>query len=74
MKVTLQVELKPFITPDFVWPASGPGWRQDGMQELTGYPLSALDAQTLDKMCAQFRAEVFEKAGKEPPPVAGWHP
>lgn len=62
MKATLQVELQPFQTPNFV--------RAVG-QELPCYPLSELDSVTLEKLCDQFRAEVFQKAGKEQPPRQG---
>lgn len=71
MKATLHVELQPFQTPNFVRAVGKPGQRQDGMQELPCYPLSDLDSMTLDKMCDQFRAEVFRKAGKEQPPRQG---
>jgi hypothetical protein len=71
MKATLQVELKPFQTPNFVIAVGKPGLKQDGMQELPSYPLSDLDADTLDKMCRDFRDEVFRKAGKEQPPTCG---
>ncbi len=67
MKATLQVELQPFQTPNFVRAVGKPGLKQDGMQELPCYPLSDLDSLTLDKLCEDFRAEVFRKAGKEQP-------
>ena len=69
MKATLQVELQPFQTPNFVRAVVSPGLKQDGMQELPAYPLSDLDSETLDKLCNDFRAEVFRKAGKEQPPT-----
>lgn len=71
MKATLQVELQPFQTPNFVRSVSKPGLKQDGMQELPCYSLSDLDSLTLDKLCDKFRAEVFQKAGKEQPPRQG---
>ena len=71
MKATLQIELQPFQTPHFVRAVSKPELKQDGMQELPCYPLSDLDSLTLDKLCDQFRAEVFQKAGKEQPPRQG---
>ena len=71
MKATLQVELQPFQTPNFVRAVGKPGLKQDGMQELPCYPLSDLDSLTLDKLCDDFRAEVFRKAGKEQPPTRG---
>lgn len=71
MKATLQVELQPFQTPDFVHAVSKPALKQQGMQESPRYPLSDLDPMTLDRLCDDFRAEVFRKAGKEQPPREG---
>lgn len=71
MKATLQVELQPFMVPNFVRPVSKPGKREDGLAETGAYPLSDLDSITLDRLCEQFRSEVFRKAGKEQPPCQG---
>ena len=71
MKATLQVDLQPFQTPDFVRAVGKPELKQDGMQELPCYPLSDLDPLTLDQLCRQFRNEVFLKAGKVQPPEEG---
>jgi hypothetical protein len=71
MKATLEVELHPFQTPDFVLAVSKLGFKQDGMKEVPSYPLSDLDAWTLDKLCREFRNEVFKKAGKQQPPEHG---
>lgn len=71
MKATLEVELQPFQTPNFVRAVVPPGKREDGMQEAPCYPLHALDNMTLDKLCRDFRQDVFAKAGKAPPPSAG---
>ncbi len=70
MKATLEVELQPFQTPNFVRAVGKPGLEQDGMKELPCYPLSDLDSYTLDRLCRDFRDEVFKKAGKEQPPTA----
>ena len=69
VKATLQVELQSFQTPNFVRAVSKPGLKQDGMQEIPAYPLSDLDADTLDRLCREFRDEVFRKAGKQQPPT-----
>ena len=68
MKATLQVELQPFKTPNFVLAVAKPGRREEGMQDATSYPLSDLDPETLWKLCRDFTNEVFQKAGKEQPP------
>ncbi len=71
MKATLTVELQPFTTPNFVRAVMPPGKREDGFKETPCYPLSDLDPLTLDKLCEDFRDEVFRKAGKGQPPTAG---
>lgn len=70
MKVTLEVELQDFQTPNFVRAVAKAGKREDGMQEPVSYPLSDLDSLTLDRLCNNFRNEIFQKAGKGQPPRA----
>lgn len=65
MKASLEVELKPFQTPNFVLLEVKVGG------EPASVPLSALDSRTLDRLCRNFRDEMFRKAGKEQPPEAG---
>ena len=65
MKVTLQVDLEPFKAPNFVIAADKVVSKQEGMLARQSYPLSSLDAMTLDKLCDQFRSEVFRKPRKE---------
>lgn len=71
MKATLHVELQPFQVPNFVMAVGKPGARQEGMRELPSYPLSDLDSETLDRMCNEFRNEIFRRAGKNQPPRQG---
>ncbi len=68
MKATLEVELQPFVTPNFVRAKAPTRPREEGLVEAPTYPLSDLDSRTLDKLCEQFKTEVFKKAGKEPLP------
>ncbi|MCB1886603.1 MAG: hypothetical protein KDH20_03250 [Rhodocyclaceae bacterium] len=70
MKIQFMVEIKPFVVPDFVVESLPPGLKQDGLLELPKHPLSALDSLTLDRLCSEFRREVFEKAGKKMPDTA----
>lgn len=70
VKITLDVELKPFQVPNFVIVKTLPRPRQEGIQEAPKYRLSDLDAITLEKLCDEFRTEVFKKAGKNRPPQA----
>lgn len=70
MKATIEIELKPFMVPNFVSVVEPPGKREEGFKEGMSYPLSAIGEYTLDRMCDNFRSEVFKKAGKNPPPTA----
>ena len=70
MKVTIEVKLKPFQVPNFVLADEGPRPKQDGFVEGKSYSLSDLDAVTLRKMCDEFTAAVFKKAGKSQPSTA----
>lgn len=71
MKVQLEVKIKPFTVPNFVVIENEPSPRQEGFKPSDGVPLSALDSLTLDRLCTDFRNEVFRKAGKEQPPTCG---
>lgn len=63
-KLSVEIEIKPFQVPVFVIVQDAPDYVSDDH----GIPLSALDSLTLDKLCRDFRDEVFKKAGKEQPP------
>lgn len=61
-----EIELQPFRTPNFVLQVSPPGKREDGYKETPKYELAELSRETLEEMCAAFRAEVLTKAGFTP--------
>lgn len=63
MKVQLEFEIKPFTTPNDVRRLRNAMPTEDA----EGISLSDLDAQTLDRLCDQFRDDVFRKAGKTRP-------
>lgn len=68
MKAKLELELRPFTVPNFV--LVDPPIKQEGStvdSDATSYPLEAIDAETLDRMCDQFRDAVFKKAKKQQP-------
>jgi hypothetical protein len=65
----IKLKLKPFGTPNFVIAELPPGTRQEGIQDPPKWALSELDAETLAKLCDDFRAEVFRKAGKADPVI-----
>jgi len=65
----MQIKLKSWITPNCVVGVMPPRSRQDGFQPDTAptWGLNEVDAETLAKMCDEFRAEIFRKAGKPAP-------
>ncbi len=66
MKAKIELELQPFSIPNFVRPVENPDTTRDAL----AIPLSALDSNTLDRLCDEFRTAVFQKAGKPMPPSA----
>lgn len=64
MKITKNVELRPFTVPNYVIQASTPRPREDGFVESPKFHIGELDVETLDQLCAQFRKDVFAKAEK----------
>ena len=70
MKTRIEIELRPFTVPNFVIQVTPPGDRGQGIQEAPKYALSDLDPYTLERLCDEFRTEVFNKAGKQQPPQA----
>lgn len=69
LKAKIELQVRPFTVPNFVI-AENPN--PDAAGEFTkegGFPLSMIDANTLDRMCDEFRDAVFKKAGKSPPPT-----
>lgn len=65
----MKIELQPFSTPNFVLGKMPPRQRQDGIGSTLSWPLSEVDADELARLCDEFRAEVFRKAGKPDPKV-----
>ena len=70
MKVNIEVKLKPFNTPNYVIVDEPAKLREEGFTEGRKFSLSELDADTLSRMCYDFRIEIFKKAGKREPPIA----
>jgi hypothetical protein len=67
MKAKLELDVKPFMVPNFVTVQS-PAPAESAEADRASYPLSALDPNTLDRLCDEFRDAVFKKAGKQQPP------
>ncbi len=63
----IQIKLVPFTTPNFVLVQMPPRPREHGITEAPKFALAELDHDTLSKLCDEFRADVFQKAGKTDP-------
>jgi hypothetical protein len=63
----VRVPLIPWLTPNFASVKLPPGKREDGYAPAPTFALAELEPETLAKMCDDFRAEVFKKAGKADP-------
>ena len=71
LKTSIKIEVEPFFVPD---------WVQSNMISLPipitmvknapvyNFKLEHLSPETLERLCDDFREEVFNKAGKRPPP------
>lgn len=72
MKASIEMNIKPFRVPNNVI-VDEPHKREE-LGADKALPLSTLDAGTLEKMCEDFTAEVFKKAGKArlPKPASGY--
>jgi len=66
MQLTLELELQPFEVPYAVFIDNKPVLRQNGFLTREFIPLSDLSEATLDKLCEEFRLEVFKRAGRLP--------
>lgn len=63
----MKIELVPFTVPNFVIGKMPPKSRQEGMVEPPKWALADVPEDDLSKLCDDFRAEVFRKAGKQDP-------
>lgn len=62
---TIELKLKPIMTPNFVQAELPPGLKQDGLRELPSFPLKELSVSALDGLVAQWLVELYEKAGRK---------
>ena len=66
MKAKVEITLRPFTVPNFVLAEAA--IKQEGEPDNPrSFPLSALEPETLDRMCDEFREAVFKKAAMRPP-------
>jgi hypothetical protein len=62
IKASVELLVRPFSVPDKLLLSV-----QQGEAAVGAVPLSAADPATLEKLCNQFRAEIFKFAGKRDP-------
>jgi len=65
MKTKIDVELRGFTVPEGIPCAPFAGIGADRI-----CPIAAIDTLTLERLCDQFKLDVFKKAGKDMPPQA----
>ena len=67
--MNMNIKLQPWQTPNFVIGVMPPRPRQEGFNPdaVPKWQLKEVDAETLAKMCDDFRAEIFRKAEKPDP-------
>ena len=65
----MNIKLQPWQTPNFVIGVVPPRRRQEGFNPDAApkWSLKEVSAETLAKMCEDFRAEIFRKAEKPDP-------
>lgn len=63
----MNIELNPWIIPNFVTLKMPPGKKQDGFKPAPAIPIESLDVKELAAQCDRFRADVFAKANKKDP-------
>jgi len=63
----INIEIKPFIVPNFVVAKTKTRLQQEGFVSSPSWPLSEVDPEILDELCEQFRLDVFRKAGVQDP-------
>lgn len=65
----MNIKLQPWITPNFVIGVMPARPRQEGFNPDAApkWALKEVEAETLAKMCDEFRADIFRKAGKPDP-------
>lgn len=67
MRIKIDLEIKPFSTPNCVIPVQKAGLKQDGYNPTEGISLRDIDEGTLSNLCDQFRKDIFKKAEKKDP-------
>lgn len=67
----MEIRFRPWTVPNFAVIVQPSGKRQDGFTPFPTLPIREIDAADLSRLCDEFRAEVFRKAGKQDPKGGG---
>jgi len=60
----INIELEPWVVPNFVRQKTKPSMRQEGYKEGLSISIKDLDEDVLSDLCDEFRQGIFKKAGK----------
>ncbi len=63
----LDVDVQPWSTPNYVIAKMAPRPRQEGLTCALSWSLNEVDPELLSKLCDEFRADIFRKAGRVDP-------
>lgn len=61
---TVELKLKPMLTPNYVQVDMPPGAKEDGVRELPSIAVKDLPEQALDAIVSQWLTDLYKKAGK----------
>tara|TARA_B100002049_G_C16070064_1_gene372365 strand:- start:1581 stop:1877 length:297 start_codon:yes stop_codon:yes gene_type:complete len=61
-----RLKIRPITVPNYVTLISGDEDRGDSMRGDEKIPVRDLDVQAIEALAAQFRRDLFERAGKQP--------
>lgn len=65
---TIQLKLQPIRVPNFIiQETTTHQTRQEGFVESPKFAIAELESETIAQLCDEFRANMFEKAGKIDP-------
>jgi hypothetical protein len=67
MEVNIKLKLRPVTVPNFVSVDEPAHPREEGIGEGHKFAITELDAEVLEALCVQFRADLFKNAGKTDP-------
>lgn len=68
MKANVNLVMQPWVVPNFVR-CSTASKSDDSNEQNIAVPLKDIDPSDLQRMCDEFAATIFQKAGKSPPPT-----